>query len=217
MSIPTKQELQTLAKMIGLSRNTVNRWTSSGIPINLTKLLSHINKLQTELEANTSTIETYNQVIATALNAESSPMIIALTRTSMLSNKPHTRLIKLTRAEIINLIEMRKLPTGKWSHPRLMIQSAFPNLSAIDREFIMTGIIPEEWTDLYPTKAREVKPCSLTRSTPLKEPELATLRAEALQLDPSITSFTCDDCAARYNCNFCFDLYNTNGDCLAEK
>lgn len=29
--------------------------------------------------------------------------------------------------------------------------------------------------------------------------------------------FTCDDCGANDNCEYAFDLYNTDGDCLAEK
>jgi len=30
-----------------------------------------------------------------------------------------------------------------------LIQDAFPDLSADDREFIMTGIVPEEWDKLF--------------------------------------------------------------------
>ncbi len=29
--------------------------------------------------------------------------------------------------------------------------------------------------------------------------------------------FTCDECGANDNCEYAFDLYNTHGDCLAEK
>lgn len=29
--------------------------------------------------------------------------------------------------------------------------------------------------------------------------------------------WTCDDCFARRTCEFVFDPYNTDGDCLAEK
>lgn len=31
----------------------------------------------------------------------------------------------------------------------VLIQNAMPNLSADDREFIKTGITPEEWEDLF--------------------------------------------------------------------
>ena len=30
-------------------------------------------------------------------------------------------------------------------------------------------------------------------------------------------TFTCKDCPARFTCEWAFDLYNTEGDCLAEK
>ena len=30
-------------------------------------------------------------------------------------------------------------------------------------------------------------------------------------------AFTCKDCAQRFTCHVAFDLYNTEGDCLAEK
>jgi hypothetical protein len=30
-------------------------------------------------------------------------------------------------------------------------------------------------------------------------------------------AFTCDDCGAAATCEYAFDLYNTDGDCLAEK
>lgn len=29
--------------------------------------------------------------------------------------------------------------------------------------------------------------------------------------------FSCDTCAAKNTCEYAFDQYNTNGDCLAEK
>ncbi len=31
------------------------------------------------------------------------------------------------------------------------------------------------------------------------------------------TKYTCDDCPAAATCNYAFDDYNTDGDCLAEK
>jgi NAD-dependent dihydropyrimidine dehydrogenase PreA subunit len=49
--------------------------------------------------------------------------------------------------------------------------------------------------------------------------ELDILRAAHLNgegIDPD-TKFTCDDCASRCDCAFAFDLYNTDGDCLASK
>jgi len=32
-----------------------------------------------------------------------------------------------------------------------------------------------------------------------------------------ITEFTCDDCDSRFTCCYVFDIYNTDGDCLAMK
>lgn len=34
-------------------------------------------------------------------------------------------------------------------HRGAMIQNAFPTLSADDREFLMTGITPEEWANIF--------------------------------------------------------------------
>lgn len=36
-----------------------------------------------------------------------------------------------------------------WEKGDLLIQEAFPNLSADDREFIMTGITSDEWGDVF--------------------------------------------------------------------
>lgn len=46
--------------------------------------------------------------------------------------------------------------------------------------------------------------------------ELAALRAEVVEVW-GIKKFTCDDCPAKRTCEFAFDTYNTDGDCLAEK
>ena len=37
----------------------------------------------------------------------------------------------------------------------VLVQKAFPQLSAEQREFIMTGITPEEWAKLYPEEDEE--------------------------------------------------------------
>jgi hypothetical protein len=46
--------------------------------------------------------------------------------------------------------------------------------------------------------------------------ELAKIRAVTVA-DFPIDVFSCDDCGARKTCEFAFDAYNTDGDCLAEK
>lgn len=61
-----------------------------------------------------------------------------ITRTSELTGNTHTREIDVTA-------EQWKV----WNSPNPpLIQKVFPNLSTADREYILTGITPEEWDDL---------------------------------------------------------------------
>lgn len=46
--------------------------------------------------------------------------------------------------------------------------------------------------------------------------ESAAMRAEAARRF-NIEAFTCDNCPAAKTCQWAFDAYNTDGDCLAEK
>jgi hypothetical protein len=39
---------------------------------------------------------------------------------------------------------------ARWESDTL-IQNAFPNLNADQREFLMTGILPEEWDEMFPS------------------------------------------------------------------
>lgn len=61
--------------------------------------------------------------------------------------------MKLTRKSIISGIERTKEldvtieQLQSWENGTLA-QNAFPNLSDTEREFIMTGIVDEEWEDL---------------------------------------------------------------------
>jgi len=55
----------------------------------------------------------------------------------MLSGARNTREIPVTREQL-----------DAWNSG-VLIQNAMPNLSADDREFIKTGITPEEWEDLF--------------------------------------------------------------------
>ena len=59
-----------------------------------------------------------------------------ITRRSMLTGKTHTRVVNATQQEI-----------AAWQAGAL-IQDAMPFLSVDDREFIMSGITPEEWDAL---------------------------------------------------------------------
>lgn len=58
-------------------------------------------------------------------------------RTSELTGVKHFREINVTQAEL-----------DDWQKSTEFIQNYFPDLSADDCEFILTGITPEEW-DLY--------------------------------------------------------------------
>lgn len=48
------------------------------------------------------------------------------------------------------------------------------------------------------------------------EEELADLR-QITSSSFGIDKFTCDECPARYTCEWAFDPYNTDDDCLAAK
>ena len=60
-----------------------------------------------------------------------------ITRTSMLSNSVSTRDLSVTQSQI-----------ELWEAGGL-IQDVMPELSSEDREFIMTGITPEEWDSVF--------------------------------------------------------------------
>ncbi len=59
-----------------------------------------------------------------------------ITRVSPFSEGTNTRDINVTREQLEN-----------WQ-AGMLIQDAMPNVSADDREFIKTGITPEEWNTL---------------------------------------------------------------------
>jgi len=58
-----------------------------------------------------------------------------VTMRSMITGKVHTRDIPVTMNELAH-----------WKESGLTIQEALPMLSRDDREFLMTGITPEEWS-----------------------------------------------------------------------
>lgn len=60
-----------------------------------------------------------------------------ITKTSILSNKTNTLDIQVSQDQITS-----------WQNGEL-IQNAMPGLSADDREFLMTGITPDEWEDNF--------------------------------------------------------------------
>ena len=58
-----------------------------------------------------------------------------ITRTSILSGKTRTKQINVNQSQI-----------DKWE-AGMLIQDAMPDVSVDEREFIKTGITPEEWTN----------------------------------------------------------------------
>ena len=61
-----------------------------------------------------------------------------ITKRSQLTGIEHTREIECTEEGM-----------QSWLSGNYLIQRAFPNLSADDREFILTGITPEEWLQAF--------------------------------------------------------------------
>ena len=60
-----------------------------------------------------------------------------ITKTSQLSGKTHTMDLDVTQEGI-----------DKWKGGEL-IQNVFPNLNPSEREFLMTGIVGEEWDSIF--------------------------------------------------------------------
>ncbi len=67
-----------------------------------------------------------------------------ITRKSPFTSIEHTREIPVTETQLNN-----------WKVGGIVIQRAMPNISADDREFIMTGITPEEWDRFVPREEEE--------------------------------------------------------------
>lgn len=58
-------------------------------------------------------------------------------KTSTHTGIPHTRDIPVTQEQL-----------DRWQNGEL-IQNVMPNISADDREFMLTGITPEEWDEFF--------------------------------------------------------------------
>ena len=61
-----------------------------------------------------------------------------ITRVSPISGKEHSMELNVTEEQL-----------DKYYNERMLIQNAFPNLSPEEREFIKTGITPEEWDAMF--------------------------------------------------------------------
>jgi hypothetical protein len=63
-----------------------------------------------------------------------------VTMTSMISKNTSTRDIDITEEQLFRI-----------KHTQELIQNVVPHLSIEDREFLISGITPEEWKELFDT------------------------------------------------------------------
>jgi len=63
-----------------------------------------------------------------------------ITMTSMISKNTSSREIDITEEQLYRI-----------KHTQELIQNVVPHLSSEDREFLITGITPEEWKELFDT------------------------------------------------------------------
>lgn len=61
-----------------------------------------------------------------------------ITRESLFSGKTHTMDLPITPQQL-----------DDWQSRRKLIQEAMPHLSPDEREFLLTGATPEEWTEAF--------------------------------------------------------------------
>jgi hypothetical protein len=64
-------------------------------------------------------------------------MGIGVTRKSPISGKETTLVLDITKEQINDYVN------------GTLVQDAFPNLTDDEREFILTGILPDEWDKLF--------------------------------------------------------------------
>jgi len=64
-----------------------------------------------------------------------------ITNTSGFTGKTHTREINCTQSQLAEYMQP--------DSTRRLIQDIFPDISADDREFLMTGVTPEEWSAVF--------------------------------------------------------------------
>jgi hypothetical protein len=67
-----------------------------------------------------------------------------ITRTSSFTGKTHTKDLPVTQEQLDSYYK-----TG------LLLQDAFPHLSADDREFIKSGVTKEEWDAMFPPEEED--------------------------------------------------------------
>lgn len=64
-----------------------------------------------------------------------------LTRTSIITRRDNTMVIPVEPSRVVDWLKARREDPAKAP----LVQDAFPELSEEHREFILTGITPEEW------------------------------------------------------------------------
>lgn len=63
--------------------------------------------------------------------------------------------MKITRISMISGVErtwdldITEEQYDAWANRGLYVQDAFPHLTVAEREFLMTGITPDEWDDVF--------------------------------------------------------------------
>ena len=67
-------------------------------------------------------------------------ILMLITMTSMISKTSSTRDIDITIEQLFRI-----------KHTQELIQNVVPHLSLEDREFLISGITPEEWEELFHT------------------------------------------------------------------
>jgi len=70
-------------------------------------------------------------------------------RRSALTDRVSSMMIDVSYAQVV-----------AWENGGELIQNAMPNLTDNEREFLMTGITPEEWDDMF---GPEDPPCEVSK------------------------------------------------------
>jgi hypothetical protein len=76
------------------------------------------------------------------------PEGLQLTRTSIFTRKRNTMTLPIDASTFI-----------RWRRGEMLVQDAFPHLSADQREFLMSGATPEEWSGIFASDDEEEDPC----------------------------------------------------------
>lgn len=70
------------------------------------------------------------------------------TNTSLYSGKTHQMELPIDK-------ETFDICYSSWKYKRMLIQDAFPMLTDDHREFILTGITPQEWAEMFPDTEKD--------------------------------------------------------------